>query len=133
MILLDTHVLFWLDQDMPRFGGSCRRALDEALANDGLAVSAISFWEIAMLVEKRRLALDVPLDSWRQNLLAAGLREFPLDGSIGIRAATLEDLHRDPADRMIAATTLVHQCALATADERLLRWEADVEKLHAAR
>ncbi len=86
-----------------------------------------------MLAQKRRLALDVPLDSWRQNLLAAGLREFPLDGSIGIRAATLDSLHRDPADRMIAATSLAHRCTLATADERLLRWEADLDRLNATK
>ena len=68
--------LFWLDQDIPRLGSNCRQALDEALAGDGLAVSAITFWVIAMLVEKRRLTLDVPLDSWRQNVLQLGCASF---------------------------------------------------------
>ena len=49
MIVLDTHVLIWLDQDNPKLGPKCRTAVDEALAQDDLAVSAISFWEVAML------------------------------------------------------------------------------------
>ena len=52
MILLDTHVLVWLDQDTPQLGTSCRMQADIALADGDLAVSAISFWEVAMLVHK---------------------------------------------------------------------------------
>ena len=104
---------------------------DDALADDALAVSAISFWEVSMLVAKGRIAMDVALDAWRKDLLAAGLREVPLDGRIGIRAASLRDLHGDPADRLIAATAILSGGVLATADERLLAWQADLQSLDA--
>lgn len=132
MILLDTHVLVWLDQDNPKLGPKCRTAIDDALAEDDLAVSAISFWEVAMLVAKRRLAIAMALNQWRRDLIAGGIRELPLDGRVGLLAADLE-LHRDPADRFVAATATINEAILATADQRLLTWQANVERLDATR
>lgn len=132
MILLDTHVLVWLDRDYPKLGPKCRTAIDAALAEDDLAVSAISFWEVAMLVLKQRLAIAIPLHQWRRDLIAGGIRELPLDGRVGLLAADLE-LHRDPADRLVAATATINDATLATADQRLLTWQANVERLDATR
>lgn len=132
MILLDTHVLVWLDQDNPKLGPKCRTAIDDALAEDDLAVSAISFWEVAMLVAKQRLAIAMALNQWRRDLIAGGIRELPLDGRVGLLAADLE-LHRDPADRFVAATATINEATLATADQRLLTWQANVERLDATR
>ena len=132
MILLDTHVLVWLDQDSPKLGPKCRTAIDEALADDDLAVSAISLWEVAMLVAKQRLAIAIALSQWRRDLIAGGIRELPLDGRVGLLAADLE-LHRDPADRFVAATATINEATLATADQRLLTWQTNVEMLDATR
>ena len=132
MILLDTHVLVWLDQDNPKLGPECRGAIDEALAEDDLVVSAISFWEVAMLVAKRRLAIAVALHQWRRDLIAGGIRELPFDGRVGLLAADLE-LHRDPADRFVAATATINEAILATADQRLLTWQTNIERLDATR
>lgn len=107
-------------------------AVDEALAQDDLAVSAISFWEVAMLVAKQRLAIAMAPGQWRRDLIAAGLRELPVDGRVGLLAPDLE-LHRDPADRFIAATAVITEATLATADQRLLTWQADVDRLDATR
>ena len=131
MIVLDTHVLVWLDQGLPDLGPDCRASADRALADDSLTVSAISFWEVAMLVARKRLELDLTVDEWRRDLLAARLRELPVDGRIGIRAGSLTDLHRDPADRIIAATAEVHEASLATADRRLLDWRSEVTRVDA--
>ena len=133
MIVLDTHVLIWLDQDSDRLGAVCRGAADEALAADELSVSAISFWEVAMLAERGRLGIGVDIETWRRDLLSAGLRELALDGRIGVRAATLAGLHADPADRLIVATAEAHEATLATADRRLLDWPADLPRMDAQR
>ena len=85
-----------------------------------------------MLVAKQRLAIAIPLDQWRRDLIAGGIRELPLDGRVGLLAADLE-LHRDPADRFIAATATINEATLATADQRLLTWPANVERLDATR
>ncbi len=84
-----------------------------------------------MLHEKQRLAFLTDVKSWRQSLLEEGLGEVPINGDVGIRAATLTDFHGDPADRLIVATALQgHQ--LATADRRILDWPGGLNRLDAA-
>ena len=121
MILLDTHAAIWLAIDQG-LGKRSQRIADKALAEDRLAISAISFWELAMLIAKRRLRAVKSANEQRMKLLAAGIRELPLTGEIAILAAELEDLHGDPADRIIAATAIAHDAMLMTADANLLRW-----------
>lgn len=133
MILLDTHVLLWLDSADRRLGAAAREAIEEAHRDGELAVSAISFWEAAMQVEKGRVELEIPADAWRQDLLGAGLREIPVDGEIGIAAATLAGFHGDPADRLITATALVQGSLLLTADQKMLDWIGDVNRQDARR
>jgi PIN domain nuclease of toxin-antitoxin system len=86
-------------------------------------VAAISFWEIAMLVEKGRLSMKTDIGIWRSELLKAGLVEIPLDGEIAIRAGQMDAFHGDPADRMIVATAIGRSAELLTADEKILSWE----------
>lgn len=133
MILLDTHVLLWLDSGSDRIGPKSREVADRALASDVLAVSAITFWEVAMLAQRGRIRLDPSPASWRRELLAAGLVEITVDGAVGLAAAGLEDLHGDPADRMIVATAELHGATLLTADQRLLSWSGRLARLDAAR
>jgi len=57
MILLDTHILIWLDQGNTSLGSQTREAIDRALQNNLLAVSAITFWEASMLQRKGRIQL----------------------------------------------------------------------------
>jgi PIN domain nuclease of toxin-antitoxin system len=92
------------------------------LRDDILFVSAFSFWEIALVARRRRLTLAYPSQEWRQKVLRLGIVEVPLTGEIGIRAAELEGLNGDPADRIIAATATSQGATLLTADERLLSW-----------
>jgi PIN domain nuclease of toxin-antitoxin system len=131
VILLDTHVLLWLDQGRPELGRLARRRTDEAVGRGELAVSAISFWEIATLAQRGRVQLRLPADAWRRNLLRSGLYEMPIDGRIGIRAAELEQLHRDPADRLIVASAMELGAQLMTADERILGWAGNLLRVDA--
>ena len=77
-----------------------------AAKEDTLLVSAMSFWEVAMLVQ-RRLVLAQPVANWRHNVLELGIVEIPVSGDIGILATELEDFPLDPADRVLAATAMV--------------------------
>ena len=120
LIVADTHAwLWWLagDQALSRAAG---HAMDRAREDAVLGVSAISVWEAAMLVKKGRLALTLPLDDLvAQCETLPGLRFLPVTPRIAIASVALERLHADPADRLIAATTLVHGASLVTKDERL--------------
>ena len=121
MIVLDTHAAIWLTTDRG-LGRQSQRIVDKALSEDGLAVSAISFWELAMLLAKGRLRTITSAGEERRKMTAAGIRELPVTGDIAVLAAELENLNGDPADRIIAATAIAHDATLVTADEKLLRW-----------
>ncbi len=122
MLLLDTHVLVWLDEGNFRLGKTALHTIDEALTSGQLGVATISFWEVAMLIEKHRLTMQTELADWRFELLQAGLLEIPLRGVTAIQAGQLPLFHGDPADRMIVATAIEHGATLMTADERILTW-----------
>jgi PIN domain nuclease of toxin-antitoxin system len=131
VILLDTHVLLWLDEGRPELGCSSRRASDDAVRRGELVVSAISFWEIARLAQRQRVVVRLPAEAWRRDLLGSGLHEVAIDGRIGIRAAELEGLHRDPADRFIVASAIELGARLMTADQKILAWTGDLLRLDA--
>ena len=132
MILLDTHALVWLANDDPALGEqSCSMAL-AARAESRLAISAISFWEIALLATKGRLELRDEPAALRAQLLDAGIVELPLTGDIALLAVGIPDLPSDPADRFIVATAMTHDATLVTADARLLRWRSEVRRQNAA-
>lgn len=133
MILLDTHALVWMDTDAADLGRTSRHLIKQAWRVQQLAVSAVSFWECAMLHARGRIMLPETPAAWRADLLQAGLIEWPVDGTIAILAADLVSLHKDPADRFIVATAIVHRATLMTADERLLEWQHTVRRHHAAR
>ena len=98
MILLDTHTLVWLSEGNAKLGVESLQRIDNALKENELFVSAISFWEVAMLIDKGRLHMDESVSIWRSNLMRNGLQEIPLTGSMAIQSATLQDFHGDPAD-----------------------------------
>ena len=130
MLLLDTHVLLWLRFGDEQLGVTARRMLGEAWISGEAAVSAMTFWEVALLRSKYRLDFVGNPSSWRTRLLEEGLNEIPVDGEIGIRANTLPDFHPDPADRIIVATALDGH-RLITSDERILRWSGNLRRLAA--
>jgi PIN domain nuclease of toxin-antitoxin system len=94
VILLDTHAALWLAMDNGQLGKRSQRALDQALKDDQLAVSAISFWEIALLVAKRRVRSIDSAAETRDLILRSGIGELTLTGEIAVLAAELDSLHR---------------------------------------
>lgn len=132
MTLADTHALIWLWTGDAHLGPNARRNIDAALQDGELAVSAMTFWEVAMLRDKNRLDFPEDVAAWRRELLGQGVVEIPVDGEIGIRANELADFHPDPADRIIVATAMNgHQ--LVTADRRILDWSGGLRCVDAAR
>jgi PIN domain nuclease of toxin-antitoxin system len=75
----------------------------------------------------------MPPADLRARLLDTGVNELVLTGEIALLAAGLDGLHGDPADRFIAASAIVHQATLVTADERLLDWKHRLKRQDAAK
>jgi len=120
LILLDTHVwVWWIHGDGSLPSGVL--ASMELRAKEGFAVSAISCWEVAKLVERGRLQLPLNLPEWMNMALdGSGVGLIPMSPAIAIASTTLPgEFHRDPADQIIVATALVHDLPLVTCDQKI--------------
>ena len=130
-LILDTHTLLWMDRNDSALGPVARQHIESAWRAGSVAVSAISFWEVAMLAERGRIELPKSADHWRADWLQAGLVEIPVNGRIALLSCELSDFHRDPADRFIVATAMVASGPLMTADQKILNWQSDLERIAA--
>jgi len=119
-MVLDTHAWVWWVGGDNRLSERARRAIERAMGQARLRVSAISAWEVAMLVRRGRLELTMEVDEWvaRSEALPF-LRVVPVDHRIALRSVALEGLHDDPADRIIVATALSLGARLVSRDRRL--------------
>lgn len=126
MMIIDTHILVWWVSDTGELSKVAKKAITNSLSNNGeVLVSSISAWEIAMLVDKGRLALSMDVENWLNEVVQIdGVRFLPVNNEIGIKATALPgEFHKDPADRMIVATARTLAVPLVTADEKILRYD----------
>lgn len=123
MILLDTHALLWWVDGDSQLSSRAKAAIEREQESDEgqILVSAISAWEIAMLVEKGRLTLTMGVDDWLDTVSEIdGVRFVPVDTAVGIQATRLPgEFHKDPADRMIVSLARHLNVPLVTADEKI--------------
>lgn len=115
-LLLDTHIWLWLVIDPKRLGKNTFEVLKES--ENELWLSPMSTWEALTLHHKKRVILEGDLNDWVTRA-TAGFKEAFLTHEV-VNVARQLPLHKDPSDRMIAATALVMDLTLVTADERFL-------------
>ena len=122
VIILDTHVWVWWVTGNPRLTAAQAAVIAHAYRYRTVGISAVSCWEIAMLVYKGRLQLGADLLTWfREELDYPSVALLPLTPEIAVRAYHLpETFQPDPADRLIVATAIEHGCPLVTSDERII-------------
>jgi PIN domain nuclease of toxin-antitoxin system len=126
-ILLDTHIVLWLDSGSGRLRPSTRTLIDAAWRNGGTVfMSAVTAWEIAHLVDTGRIELDSPVEAWIDRFLdRPGIEAVPLGHRAACRSYRLHDLPPpdqawDPADRLLIASAIELGCPLVTYDERIV-------------
>jgi PIN domain nuclease of toxin-antitoxin system len=112
MLNLDTHVLLYA------LAGSLKRKERELLSSNEWSISSIVLWEICKLVQLGRLALD--LDDPEVARTLRRIQTWPLTLEV-CRESTRLDVSSDPADELIAATSIVNGIPLLTRDRKLLR------------
>ncbi|MGH8779559.1 type II toxin-antitoxin system VapC family toxin [Paraburkholderia sp.] len=121
MIVLDTHTLVWWVHGDDTLSKKAKAAITRELDGGQIVVSAISAWEIAMLVEREKLVLSMDVGSW---LATVGeidaVRFMPVDNEISVKSVELPgEFHKDPADRIIVATARKLAVPLVTKDEKI--------------
>jgi PIN domain nuclease of toxin-antitoxin system len=126
-LLLDTHAAVWITEDQPLATGAVE-AIDAAYRSGSTVfVSAITAWEIGLLVSRNRLNLIARPERWFQRLLSIpGVRLADLSPDLLIASSFLPGTPpRDPADRIILATARDLGATLITRDRLLLKYGED--------
>ena len=121
MIVLDTCAFIWDALQHPKLTPKAKRAIADAEQESRLMVCDITFWEVAMLVRKKRLQLELDAASFcRLALLARNIDIIFISPVIAELSVNLNDtVNHDPADRLIAASTVFMDARLVTADQNL--------------
>lgn len=124
MIVLDTHTLVWWAADDSRLSDSAREAIASAqgsTTDSRILFSAITAWEIAMLLRRGRLVLSMELYQWLRTVKSiAGVEVVPLSDQVAIESTRLPgDFHKDPADRFIVALARQLNVPIVTADRKI--------------
>jgi PIN domain nuclease of toxin-antitoxin system len=119
MILLDTHALIWLARDPSKLSKAASDAIRGALLSGGLAISAMTLWEVAWLATHGRLNLREPVEDFVVELTSrTSIR--PITARIAILANQLSLTYSsDPCDRLIGATALAEGMDLVTKDRAI--------------
>jgi PIN domain nuclease of toxin-antitoxin system len=119
VIVIDTHTLLWWILEPAKLSLGARVALD---SSETIGFAAISCWEVGMLSHRGRIDLDVEPAMWLHNIIEArNVSVLRLTIDVGVLAAKLHNILRDPTDCLIAATALTHGVPLVTKDERIQR------------
>ena len=121
MIVVDTHIIIWNALKPEMLSKKAEKAISAANNSDGIIFCEISLWEIAMLMHKGRLSIDIEYLEFIKLILESNEYVF-----LGITPEIAElstdlfsDNNKDPADRIIAATLIIENAKLVTADKKL--------------
>lgn len=119
-LLLDTHIWIWNYTAPEKLTSEVARELT-SLDNERY-LSPVSIWEVAILLEKRRVNLNQDFGEWcKKSIQDLSLFEAPLNWEVAHELRFTLLGHRDPADRFLVATAKVYDLTLVTADEQLLK------------
>lgn len=121
-MLIDTHIIIFAQFEPHRLSKSGLARFLEAERQGLLACADISIWEIAMLLDKKRLETSLSPEVYLQDLFTTrNIKVLPIVPGIALLSQTHPDLknHKDPADRLIVATALHHHLPLMSLDGKL--------------
>jgi len=121
VIVLDTHALVWWVTGDAELSEKAKTVIEREQHSGEIIVSTISAWEITMMVEKGRLILSMDVSSWLATVAEIERVKFlPVDMEIANKSVELPgEFHKDPADRMIVATSRKLAAPVVTQDEKI--------------
>jgi len=122
VIVVDTHVIIWDALEPKLLSKKAKNAINKANERDGIIFCEISLWEIAMLIKKARISIDTSYQDFIKMVFLSNKYQFKgITPEIAELSTSLPDeVNKDPADRIIAATSLIYKIPLVTTDKNLL-------------
>ena len=114
----EPHIALWMDSGDARLRPATRTMINTCWQEGGeILLSAVSAWEIALLVDTGRINLDVPVETWIDRFVSRRALRRCRSVFMAARAYRLQHLvHRDPGDRLLNATCIELGCPLVTYD-----------------
>jgi PIN domain nuclease of toxin-antitoxin system len=121
VILLDTHAWIWWTDIPDKLGDGAHRRIEKA---SRIGVHVISCFEIAILVEKKKITLDLPVDEWvSKSFRHPKIDLVPLSVPAAIQCTQFPGgFHQDPVDRILSATCLINDYPMVTKDRLIEEW-----------
>lgn len=121
MILLDTCAVVWDALETGQLTPKALKAISKAEEHNALMVSDITLWEISMLIKKQRIQVETSAANFINLCLhSRSISVVPISAEIAERSTGFgSEINNDPADRIIAATAIIHNAQLVTADKSL--------------
>ena len=120
--LLDTHTWIWWHMNPPKLSKKVKQLILEYEKYDELLLSAISPWEFAKLLEKKKIGISCMPEDWLKTALhMPKFRLVSLTPGIAYQSTVLpQPFHSDPGDQIIVATAREENAVVLTKDERIL-------------
>lgn len=121
MILMDTCAIIWDALTPKQLSSKALKAINKADEYNALIIADISLWEISMLIKRGRIQIDsTPATFINLYLQSRNISVIPISPEIAELSVNLgHEINNDPADRIIAATSIIHNAQLVTADQNL--------------
>ncbi len=123
MIVVDTHIIIWDALKPNQLSKKAKKAINNANKADGILFCEISFWEISMLVSRSKLTIETSYQEFIKYVTISNNYHFQgITPEIAEKSTSLSDeVNQDPADRIIAATSIINKFPLITADKNLIK------------
>jgi PIN domain nuclease of toxin-antitoxin system len=119
VILLDTHVLIWLAGEPAKLSSKAAASIRAAPKEGGIAISAITLWELAWLATHGRLRISGTADAFVERI-SSHTAILPITARIAVLANQFPaNYSSDPCDRLIGATALSEGIPLVTKDRSI--------------
>lgn len=134
-VLVDTHIWLWHLNTEDTLSSRVKNIIDASAVENELYISAISIWEMAMLVSKKKITLNTSCQAWvNKSLSLPGVSLIPLSPEISIESCNLPgNFHGDPADRILVASARIENLCLISRDKKLIAYctKHDIEIIKA--